>query len=44
MTLMKVVVTVPLFALFCVGDASKSVDIVSPGLKQMWEHFDKKVS
>eukprot|EP01050_Picozoa_sp_SAG11_P010884 SAG11_NODE_1116_length_5800_cov_21.451149_2_plen_675_part_00 len=43
MTLMKVV-TVPLFALFCVGDASKSVDIVSPGLKQMWEHFDKKVS
>eukprot|EP01050_Picozoa_sp_SAG11_P023091 SAG11_NODE_4546_length_1857_cov_6.860637_1_plen_157_part_10 len=44
MTLMKVVVTVPLFALFCAGDASKSVDIVSPGLKQMWEHFDKKVS
>eukprot|EP01050_Picozoa_sp_SAG11_P016231 SAG11_NODE_2190_length_3706_cov_28.760189_2_plen_664_part_00 len=44
MTLMKVVVMVPLFALFCVGGASKSVDVVSPGLKQMWEHFDKKVS
>eukprot|EP01050_Picozoa_sp_SAG11_P004502 SAG11_NODE_290_length_11190_cov_12.004872_1_plen_566_part_00 len=44
MTVMKVVVMVPLFALFCVGGASKSVDVVSPGLKQMWEHFDKKVS
>lgn len=38
MTLMKVVVTVPLFSLFCVGGASKSVEVQCAHAREGYEH------